>query len=418
MTPRLVAPPEAADKALRRYDRLWPQIVCAEAGLADPVVPSPISLRPDVTANSAVESLGYDVWHEWKQAWQEVVWWALPGVTVRQAPITVAGLTAPAPRSVEVTSIDAAVELARRAGVPVGLDVGRSRAVASRLATAGAELTPTMLRKVLRLKDVDVEIVVSAVAWLGAHDDLSRWTARQLPVPGMHTKWIRDHHAILKTVTGRDVRAEVRPRLVELHLTYLDPGYRAAGGRQHDSWAVGDSYDVAYQPRVVLVVENRDCRLFPPIPGALVVEGCGAAAASLLGDVPWVRRCERLVYWGDIDADGFGILSRFRRTMRTGSSAGPKIDVESILMDAPAVERYREHGQTHAPSAVLLEPDTALVGGLSGAEAHAYALVATHGDVPLRRIEQEHIPLADAAAALAALLAARRRDSVPDQARV
>ncbi|WP_425302760.1 DUF3322 domain-containing protein, partial [Nocardia cyriacigeorgica] len=46
--------------------------------------------------------------------------------------------------------------------------------------------------------------------WLRDHPDVSAWTARQLPVPGMHSKWLETHGALLETVTSRDVRAEVR----------------------------------------------------------------------------------------------------------------------------------------------------------------------------------------------------------------
>ncbi len=101
-----------------------------------------------------------------------------------------------------------------------------------------------------------------------------------------------------------------------LHLTYVDPGHIASGRRRHDAWTTGDKHDIAYQPRTVLVVENRDSRLwFPPAQDTIVVEGGGKAAAALLANVPWIRAADHIVYWGDIDADGYAILNRFRAAL-------------------------------------------------------------------------------------------------------
>ncbi|WP_255462880.1 Wadjet anti-phage system protein JetD domain-containing protein [Amycolatopsis sp. YIM 10] len=148
------------------------------------------------------------------------------------------------------------------------------------------------------------------MTWLHQHPDASAWPLRQLPVPGMHTKWLDTPGALLREVAGRDVRDEVRPRLTVTHLTYVDPDHAASGRRRHDAWTTGDVHDIAYQPRVVLVVENRDSRLwFPPVRDTIVVEGGGKAASALLANVPWIRAADHVVYWGDIDATGMESLT-------------------------------------------------------------------------------------------------------------
>jgi hypothetical protein len=176
---------------------------------------------------------------------------------------------------------------------------------------------------VARLSDIDARVLTKAVGWLAEHPDLSGSTARQVDAPEMHSKWLEHHGGVLREVTGRDLRAELRPRLAVVHLTYVDPEYLATGARRHDAWTTGDAHDLPYSPRTVLVVENRDSRLwFPAVEGALVVEGGGKAAASLLADVPWVRQAENVVYWGDIDADGFAILDQFRRVLAAPGDDG------------------------------------------------------------------------------------------------
>jgi hypothetical protein len=80
----------------------------------------------------------------------------------------------------------------------------------------------------------------------------------------MHTKWLDTHGALLRDVAGRDVRNEVRSPSAVLHLTYVDPEHAATSRRRHDAWTTGDTHDIAYRPRIVLVVENRDSRLWFP----------------------------------------------------------------------------------------------------------------------------------------------------------
>lgn len=74
----------------------------------------------------------------------------------------------------------------------------------------------------------------------------------------------------------------------------------------------------------VVICENRTNFLaLPPIPGVLALWGEGGAAAGLLPRFPWLRDA-KVVYWGDLDPSGLGILAGLRRSL-------PK--VQSILMD-------------------------------------------------------------------------------------
>ncbi|MEU5994649.1 DUF3322 domain-containing protein [Spirillospora sp. NPDC047418] len=75
---------------------------------------------------------------------------------------------------------------------------------------------PGTVRTACQLGADDAEVLLSAVAWLRRNPDAGAWTARQLPVPGMHTKWLDTHSALLRDVPGRDVRDEVRPGLAVL----------------------------------------------------------------------------------------------------------------------------------------------------------------------------------------------------------
>jgi hypothetical protein len=147
-------------------------------------------------------------------------------------------------------------------------------------------------------------------------------------------------------------------------------------------------------------VENRDNRLwFPNLADTIVVEGGGKAAASLLGSIDWILGAKRLVYWGDIDCDGFAILDSLRATLKPHD-----VRVDSILMDETARARYAHLGVNRDKDGDLLKPSTLRLPHLTAGEAECYAGIATAGDVPFRRIEQERIALVDAARALKKLV--------------
>ncbi|MES9604992.1 Wadjet anti-phage system protein JetD domain-containing protein [Actinomadura sp. NPDC000929] len=399
MTPRLVTPADAVEALRRKVHQKWAAAVCADLGAGEPVTFS-VPLRPGVSTGSAVARIGHAAWHEWHMRWREFAGRHPTGVEIVRKPVSVQGVTDDYPAML-VAGLDAAVALVSESGPPP-VDVGRARALASSLRSAGAVLTPATVRAACRLGADDAEVLLSAVTWLRRNPDAGAWTARQLPVPGMHTKWLDTHGALLRDVAGRDVRDEVRPRPAVLHLTYVDPDHVASGRRRHDAWTTGDTHDIAYRPRTVLVVENRDCRLwFPPVRDTIVVEGGGKAAAALLANVPWLRAADHIVYWGDIDADGYAILDRFRAALaEPAPDDAPPKPVTSILMDATDLHHYARHGVNHDTAGRPIRPSPAILPHLTEAEATAYDTVATAGPTPFRRIEQEMIPLDHAATRL------------------
>ncbi|MEU4157312.1 Wadjet anti-phage system protein JetD domain-containing protein [Actinoplanes sp. NPDC026670] len=395
----LVTPEDAVATVRRRFEKNWAEAVCAEFGVGDRVVFS-VRLRPGVTSGRAVEQFGYPAWQGWHMRWRDFCARLPRGVEVGRAAVTIRGVAGDFPEVLNA-GLDGAAALLADAGPPA-VDIGRARARASALKSAGATLTPATLRAVDTLSPNDVDVLINAVTWLHRHPDAGDWTQRQLPVPGMHTKWLDKHGALLRAVAGREVRDEVRPRPAVMHLTYVDPRHVASGRRRHDAWTTGDVHDIAYPPHVVLVVENRDSRLwFPPVSDTIVVEGGGKAAAALLANVPWIRSADHVLYWGDIDADGYAILDHFRAALAVPTPDGaPATQVTSILMEATDLHRYAPHGVNHDKAGRPIKPSREVLPHLTETETLAYATIATAGLTPFRRIEQEAIPLTDAAARL------------------
>ncbi len=392
--------PTAAVAALRRkVETRWAEAVCAD--LAGEPVEFSVSLRPGISTGKAVERLGLSSWHAWAAAWGGSCAELPANVNVVRTSVTIVGVASQFPSMLRA-DLHGTSELItdRRWGVePLTVDLDRARQLAARLSAAGALLNPRTLRAGYLLRDNDFEVLISAIGWLAEHPDASSWTLRQLPIPGMHSKWLDTHGALLRDVTGRDVRTEVLPRLTVMHLTYVDPGYLAGGGRRHDAWTTGDGHHLAYQPRLVLVVENRDSRLwFPPVRDAIVVEGAGKAAAALLAQVPWIRAAERVFYWGDLDTDGYAILNQFRAALALPALDGtPGKRVTSLLMEYADLQRYAAFGVSHDKAGRAIHPSKVTLPHLTAAETEAYHTVATAGSTPFRRIEQELIPLDEVA---------------------
>ncbi|WP_028048820.1 DUF3322 and DUF2220 domain-containing protein [Cellulomonas sp. URHD0024] len=401
MTARLVSPADAAQVVARRVAESWSAAVCAELDSGEPWHTS-VPLSPGVTSGAQLARLGFATVHDWTQAWE-----ATPragGVQLARRRISVERVPRDVPATLGITGLDAAVAFLRVVGHQLTtVDLERARSIGRRVFVAGGRLTPASLAAVHGLPDHDVDTVVEALTWLADNTDLSAWTARQLPVPGMHSKWLAAHGALLRDLAGRDVRGQVRARLAVVHLTYVDPAYLTSGGRRHDAWTAGDTHQLAYQPSTVLIVENRDCRLwFPNSDGTVVVEGGGRAVASLIGDIDWLGRATTVAYWGDIDADGFSILSHLRSTLLRAPEVRP---VESILMGRNALARYAHLGVNRGADGRQLGPARSHLTHLTADERDAYHAVATAGPAPIRRIEQERIPFRDAVDALVQLVA-------------
>lgn len=394
----MVGPAAAGAELAGRIGRKWAEAVCAEA--RGETYEFKIGLRPKVTSGAVVERELMRSWGDWRAEWRRLEMPTVPGsgAWVESSELSVAGAIVQVPKALRASGLESAeAALVGLGGERLEVDLARAREIARRLHAAGASLSPATLKKAVALPATDLESLLRVVAWLAGHPDVSGWSARQLPIPGVHTKWVDKFMTLVRGLTGRDLDSELRQRPTAVHLTYVDPAYLARGRRRHDAWTAGDEHELAYRPRTVVVVENRDCRVFfPPFEGAVIVEGSGSAATALVAEIPWVRGADRVVYWGDMDAEGYAILDRFRAALPT--------QVDSILMDSVTMTRYADLGVSTDKDGRPLGPCAARLPELSDGEAAAYAMIATSGRTDFRRIEQEKLPIEEAVIALSSRL--------------
>jgi hypothetical protein len=168
---------------------------------------------------------------------------------------------------------------------------------------------------------------------------------RQLPIP-VGTKFIEEHAGILgellDVVLGDRVNVDGSSFEERFHLLSEPPQVRFrfldASLRERVQWPVMDcsisAEDFAGMhwniPRI-LIVENKAVFLcLPNLSNTLAVLGNGKAAV-LLTSCNWMRASD-LVYWGDCDEAGLGILSSIRAIFP---------GLRSVLMDAETWKRWQ-----------------------------------------------------------------------------
>lgn len=213
---------------------------------------------------------------------------------------------------------------------------------------------------------------------------------RELPI-AVHTKFIEKHTSILRnlldivlpksTVNGDasdfierfgliDKPSLVRMRLLDEQLDWqytikIDDISLPVDQLEH-------LLNKHIQPRHIIVVENLiNFLTVPSHPGTVALFG-GGFGVHILKDVAWLEQCD-VLYWGDIDAHGFQILSDFRSIFS---------HVRSVLMDKDTLDENIQFtvpdNQNRATRFVnLLENEQELLDYI-----WEYQL----------RLEQEHIP--------------------------
>lgn len=328
----------------------------------------------------------YAAVHAQTVAWQD--WARSRGVVLDyENRVAKGGTTQSIPTHAWVESIDHA------AAIVAGdwserLDRGRERLTVLRekyplLGEAGRTI-----RLVDAYSAVDFGLLLTVADWY--LEDPSRAalgvTPRQVPIPGVHAKWLQNHRAGVQALTGMDDLGLLPGHPPRIHFTYLDPGHRSAGGRVHDSATVGDPFMPAYLPEVVIISENKDTAIhFPPLPGGISVEGVGRGGKTPAA-FPWIRDASVVVYWGDIDRDGYEILDGYRVDFGR--------DIDSILMDTATYEVYEAFGTDYDQyGRALLSGDPKPVEKLRADERAAYLQVLDEQHTGHRRVEQERIPL-------------------------
>ncbi len=371
-------PEQLIADAQSRLKRTWAEVLAGTDSTSWPhdfPLGQPDSKQLSATFDSVVDAV--DRWRSWGAAHDIALTWRSRRVN---------GTPQELPTHVAIPDVDTAARLCGQ-DWPQRLTTARKRLAVLQAQYSHVADDGRLLRAVEALSDLDFTLLCRASDWF-AHNDATGLTPRQVPIEGMHAKWLNTRQTLVRELAGVDDLKLLPPHPAWIHFTYLDPAYRATGGRVHDSATVGDSAALPYQPRVVVISENKDTAIhMPPVAGGISVEGVGKGGGTAAA-FSWVTEAEHVLYWGDMDADGFEILNGFR-------AAG--VPARSLLMDMQTYVTWERYGTNHDPKGQPIKATgPKVLPHLTDRERELYDCLAAESWTRYRRIEQERIPLAEA----------------------
>ena len=193
----------------------------------------------------------------------------------------------------------------------------------------------------LRLLDV--------VAWLKAHPRPGVYL-RQVDLPGVHSKFIETHRAVLSELLDLSLGADAidagasgvanfaqrygfRAKPMRVRLRLLDPHQRLLPGTADHDLSLNHDAFASLDPAAsrIFVTENEiNFLAFPALADSLVIFGAGYGF-DMLAQATWLLH-RRIHYWGDIDTHGFAILDQLRAHFA---------HAESFLMDRETLMVHR-----------------------------------------------------------------------------
>jgi hypothetical protein len=234
---------------------------------------------------------------------------------------------------------------------------------------------------------------------------------RQIDAPGVDTKFIERHRALLAELldivlpedaikveftgaSGFERRYGFRPKPVMVRFRILDPALRITVFS--DLAVPAEEFARLSLPvtRVFITENEINFLAFPEVPGGIAIFGAGYGFDAL-GQADWLRGRE-IHYWGDIDTHGFAIIDQLRARF-------PK--VRSLLMDRETLMAHRElWGREERPADRELPR-------LSTVESVLYDDLRRDRIAPALRLEQERVGFKWLLAVLDGLARGSRREN-------
>jgi len=190
--------------------------------------------------------------------------------------------------------------------------------------------------------------LLAVVDWVRRHPRPAVYL-RQVDLPGVHSKFIETHRAVLaelldlalpadsvnttKTgVTQFAARYGFLDKPTRIRFRVLDPEIHTLGGTSCPDITLDASSfsQLTIDARRVFITENETNFLaLPNVPGAIAIFGAGYGWEAL-ARARWLERCA-IHYWGDIDTHGFAILDQLRSHFQ---------HVASFLMDRATLDAH------------------------------------------------------------------------------
>lgn len=179
----------------------------------------------------------------------------------------------------------------------------------------------------------DWKMLLPVLDWLIKNPDADQYV-RQLPVRGIDGKWIEKHKGTVEplfcAMTGKE-RFGFCKVPHQIRVRFLDAALAPAG---IDDLSLTPQALNRYpeKPEAVLICENLvSVMALPELSNTLALFG-GGYGIGALAEVEWLAQMP-LLYWGDLDTNGFAILNRLRHYFP---------HARSLMMDTSTLDTYRD----------------------------------------------------------------------------
>lgn len=179
--------------------------------------------------------------------------------------------------------------------------------------------------------------LLAAYAWLDAHRQSGRYL-REISAPGVDTKFAERHRPVLALLLGvpangagflQGLGLRAKPELVRMRCS---AGIGLPEPLSEVVVRVGELTDMKIRCRTALVIENEISYLSVDVPAEGIVLWGKGFEVDRVGRLRWLADTD-VVYWGDLDTHGFGILDRLRAWLP---------QTRSVLMDRETLMAHQD----------------------------------------------------------------------------
>ena len=231
-----------------------------------------------------------------------------------------------------------------------------------------------IITKISVLSEANWNIYLQVLDWLIKNPNTHVYV-RQLPIRGIDSKWLEQHRGILEPPYGAMTGKHGFPFLKapkQFRVKILDQNI-APSEIEDLTLSPKELSKLSKLPKLVFICENLVSVLsFPQVARSIAIHGSGYAV-SALAEIEWLENVP-IIYWGDLDSNGFAILNQLRHHHD---------NVTSMMMDQETLAKHREL------CVVEEKPNTGTFDRLTKEEQETLRVLLT-GDTALR-LEQERI---------------------------
>lgn len=214
---------------------------------------------------------------------------------------------------------------------------------------------------------------------------------RQLPIENLHTKFIENNKPIITSLLNfllpsTSINAETTDFEKRFGLKESEPIIRFrildnslfVNNLSDISLPLSQLQDLYINSSLerIFIAENKMCILtFPEMGKSIIIFGSGKAVSNL-EKLEWLQE-KQVYYWGDLDVEGFEILSNLRKF---------KANAQSLMMDFECFDLFSKEGLVEGKDSVKKLPPN-----LTDDEIAMFQRLKT---LPQKsnRLEQERIP--------------------------